>query len=329
MYITEKTFGCDLPVRDLRNLGRRFCLNSQDLRLIRIAMGNPRDCGTSAGCKPWSAWQARAILFFSYRLHRRFRGDGRPLAIKPVWGAGRSASVCDTVQHTQMWFKATKPTWQRSNATPPPRHATPEPVPSRVLDAGYRRAVKVGAVMRLKGPGGWEAGGFSEASIGNGVAPEGWTARIVQIAQRLCPTQSSARNSPRWRSAGAGDGSHGNLLWLGARVLRVGANIDGRWERHAQHACPLPRTGIFCWTGSVLQWSCAWLGWLCTQCSARQQKTGPSKSESLGPSWALLATLAGDAGWWRAARLQAQCRSESMMARAAPEMGEMGTVQGK
>lgn len=32
-----------------------------------------------------------------------------------------------------------------------PRHATPELVPSRVLEAGYRRAVKVGAVVRLKG----------------------------------------------------------------------------------------------------------------------------------------------------------------------------------
>lgn len=43
-----------------------------------------------------------------------------------------------------------------------PRRATPEPAPSRLCSTvGYRRAVKVGAIMRLKGPGGLEAGCFS------------------------------------------------------------------------------------------------------------------------------------------------------------------------
>lgn len=45
MYITRKTFGCDQPVRDLMNFGRPFCRNTQDLRLIRIAMGIPGIAG--------------------------------------------------------------------------------------------------------------------------------------------------------------------------------------------------------------------------------------------------------------------------------------------
>lgn len=220
MYITKQPFGYDLRVRELRNFGRRFYLKLQDLRLIRIAMGNPRDCGTSAGCKPWSAWQARAINFFSFhRLHRRFRGDGRLWRSSP-FGEPREARLCVCTLYStqQMCGSPTKPAWQRSNATPPrchamPRHARARAVPR--VGGWVPTSCQSRCGSAAEGSGGCQAGGFSEASIGNGVAPEGWAARIIQIAQRLCPTQSTARNSPRWTTAGAVDGSHGNLLLAG------------------------------------------------------------------------------------------------------------------
>lgn len=249
MYIAKKTFGCDLRVRELRNFGRRFCLKLQDLRLTRIAMGNPRDCGTSAGCKPWSAWQARAIIFF-------FLSTGCTAVFAEMGGFGdqarlgsREKRVCVCVHctaHSSRCGSPTKPTWQRSNATPPrchamPRHARARAVPR--VGGWVPTSCQSWRGSAAEGSGGCQAGGFSEASIGNGVAPEGWAARIIQIAQRLCPTQSTARNSPRWTTAGAVDGSHGALLLLVERVCW--ALVPTRTR------VPLPRTGIFCWTRST------------------------------------------------------------------------------
>lgn len=142
--LQEKAFGCDQPVRELTNFGRPFCRNTQDLRLIRIAMGITGIAGRVRVAEHGVCWQARAIFFL--QIAPPFSRRWTPLAITPVRGAERSASVCKwytyTVQHTDMVHQ---PVCQRSNATPTPRPCRP------VFNVGYRRAVKVGAVMRLTG----------------------------------------------------------------------------------------------------------------------------------------------------------------------------------
>lgn len=49
------------------NLGRPFCRNTQDLRLIRIAMGIPgiASAGRVRVAEHGVCWQARAIFFFA------------------------------------------------------------------------------------------------------------------------------------------------------------------------------------------------------------------------------------------------------------------------
>lgn len=165
-------------------------------------------------------------------------------------------------------------------------HATPEPAPSRVLEAGYRRAVKVGAVMRLKG---LEAG-------------------MLEASRKLPSAMGSPLRDGRPGSSRSPNGCalysppHGTARAGGPQERLMEAmetffcRLPRRWALvPAGHDVPLPRTGIFCWTGTMLQ--CAWLGTLHSQVTVGSPavKTGPSKSEILG---AILGILEASQRLW-------------------------------
>ncbi|KAI7781440.1 hypothetical protein LA080_014756 [Diaporthe eres] len=158
-----------------------------------------------------------------------------------------------------------------------PRHATPELVPSRVLEAGYRRAVKVGAVMRLKGL--------------EGVRLE---------ASRKLP---SAMGSP------LRDGRPGSSRSPNGCALHSPPHGTARAGRLPERLMEAMET-LFCWLSGP---------------SAAAVKTGPSKPEILGAIlWASLANAGNVWHVWQvvgAALAGPVPKRESMMARAAPEMG--------